>query len=106
MKTKNLLLAFLFGGLLVSCIQTRPDGWYLVENHTSDSLSGKPILTIDDFQSLKIDSVTAQEATVYLIYGATKPEKTKAFADATEKHIRSEERRVGKECRSRWSPYH
>ena len=23
-----------------------------------------------------------------------------------EKEIRSEERRVGKECRSRWSPYH
>ena len=23
-----------------------------------------------------------------------------------EKHRRSEERRVGKECRSRWSPYH
>ena len=22
------------------------------------------------------------------------------------RHIRSEERRVGKECRSRWSPYH
>ena len=22
------------------------------------------------------------------------------------KNIRSEERRVGKECRSRWSPYH
>ena len=22
------------------------------------------------------------------------------------KHNRSEERRVGKECRSRWSPYH
>ena len=21
-------------------------------------------------------------------------------------HVRSEERRVGKECRSRWSPYH
>src|SRR3712207_7205608 len=29
--------------------------------------------------------------------------------DAAEKtgiHLRSEERRVGKECRSRWSPYH
>ena len=25
---------------------------------------------------------------------------------ATLKPIRSEERRVGKECRSRWSPYH
>ena len=24
----------------------------------------------------------------------------------SENHIRSEERRVGKECRSRWSPYH
>ena len=23
-----------------------------------------------------------------------------------ETHLRSEERRVGKECRSRWSPYH
>ena len=22
------------------------------------------------------------------------------------RHLRSEERRVGKECRSRWSPYH
>ena len=25
---------------------------------------------------------------------------------AAEKIVRSEERRVGKECRSRWSPYH
>ena len=24
----------------------------------------------------------------------------------TDKAVRSEERRVGKECRSRWSPYH
>ena len=28
------------------------------------------------------------------------------FEDCDEKHVRSEERRVGKECRSRWSPYH
>ena len=26
--------------------------------------------------------------------------------DAVEADLRSEERRVGKECRSRWSPYH
>src|SRR5438270_7942517 len=26
--------------------------------------------------------------------------------EVEEKQIRSEERRVGKECRSRWSPYH
>ena len=30
-----------------------------------------------------------------------------AFAEeAFAKEVRSEERRVGKECRSRWSPYH
>ena len=38
--------------------------------------------------------------------------KTEALNDTTDKrglidiHRRSEERRVGKECRSRWSPYH
>src|SRR3712207_2375178 len=36
-------------------------------------------------------------------------EGEKFFSDATvylERYLRSEERRVGKECRSRWSPYH
>ena len=28
------------------------------------------------------------------------------YKDARLRRIRSEERRVGKECRSRWSPYH
>ena len=28
------------------------------------------------------------------------------LADQFHDYIRSEERRVGKECRSRWSPYH
>ena len=28
------------------------------------------------------------------------------YVDKLFKDIRSEERRVGKECRSRWSPYH
>ena len=31
---------------------------------------------------------------------------TKNFAAYARKMLRSEERRVGKECRSRWSPYH
>ena len=30
----------------------------------------------------------------------------KTLADLSEMMSRSEERRVGKECRSRWSPYH
>ena len=36
-----------------------------------------------------------------------KPEKCHRFLNASSKQeFRSEERRVGKECRSRWSPYH
>src|SRR3712207_3914035 len=31
---------------------------------------------------------------------------TRAFAQLLQRAGRSEERRVGKECRSRWSPYH
>ena len=31
---------------------------------------------------------------------------SKAFVNVSENFKRSEERRVGKECRSRWSPYH
>ena len=31
---------------------------------------------------------------------------TEQILDVLKKHNRSEERRVGKECRSRWSPYH
>src|SRR3712207_7044008 len=38
--------------------------------------------------------------------GGTPADFGKVIADETEKWRRSEERRVGKECRSRWSPYH
>ena len=33
-------------------------------------------------------------------------EKTFQHGGLTREYERSEERRVGKECRSRWSPYH
>ena len=41
-------------------------------------------------------------------YSGTKTEKNllEAFAGESQALCRSEERRVGKECRSRWSPYH
>ena len=41
------------------------------------------------------------------IFAIPEQEIVEAFAlFAILKHVRSEERRVGKECRSRWSPYH
>ena len=42
------------------------------------------------------------------VYPNTESKKKKKKDEAVEKknNLRSEERRVGKECRSRWSPYH
>ena len=40
--------------------------------------------------------------TVLVVSGFFKKDTTDTAADK----MRSEERRVGKECRSRWSPYH
>ena len=34
------------------------------------------------------------------------PEKKEFKRELIRNYLRSEERRVGKECRSRWSPYH
>ena len=43
----------------------------------------------------------------YLLYTADKDAKGPLFCAHYDAHPgRSEERRVGKECRSRWSPYH
>ena len=38
--------------------------------------------------------------------GIIDPERAPDWASERERLWRSEERRVGKECRSRWSPYH
>ena len=40
------------------------------------------------------------------VRGALGGTDNKSAVAAAMKHFRSEERRVGKECRSRWSPYH
>ena len=62
--------------------------------------------TMKKFQSMEIIYVTFSQITK-LPYVECDPE---TFDDQvymfTEEEARSEERRVGKECRSRWSPYH
>ena len=60
-------------------------------------------------QEFSIDEERAQELTEQL--GALQEEYQQNEAVMSEEEIRrmnsrSEERRVGKECRSRWSPYH
>ena len=39
-------------------------------------------------------------------YYGKEPNLTRALDGISFQVMRSEERRVGKECRSRWSPYH
>ena len=56
----------------------------------------KRALVIDDYPSMRSAFKMALAS-----FGMTKVDLA-----ATASEARSEERRVGKECRSRWSPYH
>ena len=54
-----------------------------------------------------LDSLAEHEALEYLLFLSIPRADTNALAHRLIQHYgRSEERRVGKECRSRWSPYH
>ena len=59
---------------------------------------------------MTIDIEPRDLATVRAILGRHVPDyEVRAFGSrvrGTNRRTRSEERRVGKECRSRWSPYH
>ena len=53
-----------------------------------------------------LDSVNPKmRAKIFGLLGILQ-EKGNMLREPYSKHLRSEERRVGKECRSRWSPYH
>ena len=54
---------------------------------------------MDEYFADKLTEIQDTEDTAYLL------ENNEIFYDVGYK-VRSEERRVGKECRSRWSPYH
>ena len=58
---------------------------------------------------IKDFDIVINDKGIYSIVGKSSSGKTlltKTFAGFIEYEGRSEERRVGKECRSRWSPYH
>ena len=60
-----------------------------------DSFSKKLEVAVAALENTKQQMETAKESV------------KKPFADESNlEQMRSEERRVGKECRSRWSPYH
>ena len=57
--------------------------------------TGNKIYIKDDLRGKNVDAIKALAA-----------EKKVSISWTPKKTLRSEERRVGKECRSRWSPYH
>ena len=60
-------------------------------------------------EAFKQDVYTPEYATGFKILGADNTASTLIQVSNPwqgAKDVRSEERRVGKECRSRWSPYH
>ena len=52
------------------------------------------------------DLAKNKKDTVSFVLGEPDFVTPKHIIEAAKKKLRSEERRVGKECRSRWSPYH
>ena len=62
-----------------------------------DDLPRFPLAAV--LETLGIDDLGADLGESHVIVDDT-------LADAIGAALRSEERRVGKECRSRWSPYH
>ena len=55
--------------------------------------------TVNNWKPIKGQPLTELDKKILYI-------QNKGHLVPTRKLIRSEERRVGKECRSRWSPYH
>ena len=69
------------------------------------------IVSARKYRPMTFDSVVGQSALTTTLKNAVKSGKLAhayLFCGPRQRqtHSRSEERRVGKECRSRWSPYH
>src|SRR2546430_4300697 len=92
-------------------LRALPDDFKLYCGHEYTAANVKFALTIEpDNVALKarageVKRLRAEnKPTVPVLLGEEK--KANVFLRADEPSVRSEERRVGKECRSRWSPYH
>ena len=100
LSTSGLDSAYLFYG--EEPLQLSECGDALRARAQADGIVERKVLDIDnagDWDTLRGEagamSLFAERRLLELRFGSRKPDKN-----------RSEERRVGKECRSRWSPYH
>ena len=74
-------------------------------NATSKNILWGAISTPTGLEDWFADKVISDDKIVEFHWGKTEQRKAEIIAIRSFS-FRSEERRVGKECRSRWSPYH
>src|SRR3712207_7469930 len=72
-----------------------------------DPYVGAQLALAEAYRNVAVSGATPVAVTDCLNFGSPEdPAVMWQFAEAVRGLARSEERRVGKECRSRWSPYH
>ena len=82
----------------IQSINTNEDSYNQTLNYYMMYIQGTP-------EDIGVPPVTRQPAETFGL-SATDLRLLEGMSDAGKERQRSEERRVGKECRSRWSPYH
>ena len=66
-------------------------------------------INMPDMDGISVCKTIRDQVNVPILFLTAKDQeadKIEGFTAGGDDYIRSEERRVGKECRSRWSPYH
>src|SRR3712207_7779115 len=80
------------------------DNWSATRREQAEAIEGAEVVTADIRRREDIDPLLAAEPD-RVIFTAAQASRPLSFAEPEYTEQRSEERRVGKECRSRWSPY-
>ena len=93
----SLAVASCVAGITGSTDVTKYDKEYLAGDDKASDTDATTVMNTDELADTLAENVNMTEKDV------DKDETVYVFAKA---NGRSEERRVGKECRSRWSPYH
>ena len=99
-KILSILIIFTMIFSMTSCGNEQSDMPNISE---SQSISESVEQNVPSSQS---ESENTSEPTLNIQSGEVESVKAKDVKNMTIFFTRSEERRVGKECRSRWSPYH
>ena len=79
---------------------------YITSGNRYLSLDGENVVVMEDKKEIGRIPLHNLQAIVTFGYTGASPALMGACAQRNIELSRSEERRVGKECRSRWSPYH